>query len=329
MASAALTHSSGADRVSAAELVDYALYWYAIGHFVIVTTFSKAFSINGSVRLTSLLIIFFFIFVLARNYLVMHAIDTAERRTDTSLDFLSGNEKVASFFERLMRFAIMFTVIVTPKGAFDWANEAILWIASRLTELFLWIYPHQTLPHAFNAQSVVHETIPYYSAVLFLLFVEFFLWDIVNVLFFAARMRAGHIKIDTDLNIGTVDDPHYRSILRYFNICRRQQRQAGTTVVILSQYLVGNSAKQLQEGRIVRLYFASPKFLERACGLLTALLILIMSILEMPPLAVVLATAAAFFYGFNAYQNELYIRGMYGHVQYPLNYLLGGRSPFA
>ena len=329
MASTAVSSPAGIDRVSAAELVDYALYWYAIWHFVAATGFVADFAVDGSVSLSSLLIVSFFIFVLLRNYLVMHAIDTAERRIDTSLDFLSGNERIANIFERAMRFVIMFTVIVTPKGAFDWANDVIQWLVDQLTEIFLLLYPHQSLPHLFDHRSVIHDAVPYYCGVLFLLFIEFFLWDIVNVLFFAARLRSGHVQVETDLNAGTVGDPHYRSILRYFNICRRQTRQAGTSVLILSQYLVGGRAKRLEEGRIIRLYFVSPKFLERVFGLLTALLILIVSILEMQPLAVMLATTAAAAYAVNAYQNELYIRGMYRHVLYPWNYLFGGRSPFA
>jgi hypothetical protein len=315
--------SSGLDRVTAAELVDYTLYWYAIIHFLVVTTFAR-----DSANLTSLLIIVFFTFVLLRNYLVMHEIDTAERRDDTPLDFLSGNQRLASFLERLLRFAIMFTVIVTPKGAFDWANSAILWLVDHLTSLFLRLYPMNELPHLYGRASVVHDAVPYYCGVLFLLFIEFLLWDIVNVAFFAVRLGTGGVKIETDLVLGTVEDPHYRSILRYLNICRRQVRIQGPTVLILSGYLTAKYAQRLESGRIVRLYFASPKFMEQACGLLAAFLILATSLLEMQPLAVALATTAAFFYGVNAYQNELYVRRMYGHVLFPLNYLFGGRSPY-
>src|ERR1700755_1403222 len=95
-------------RVTASELVEYVLYLYAMLHFVWITMVDRdVFSSGLGIAGTYVLAVTFFLFVLLRNYLVMHAIDTAEHRYDRRFEFLSGNQKASDVVERIIRFSIL------------------------------------------------------------------------------------------------------------------------------------------------------------------------------------------------------------------------------
>jgi hypothetical protein len=303
-----------------------------MGHFFVVTALlPEIFVADRGIVFTYLIAILFFLFVLLRNYLVMHAIDTAEHRSDGAFRFLLGNEGLADFFERMFRFLIMLTVIITPKGAYSWAMAVVRLVERVGTKLVLHVaaFFSAGLPHQFKPESFMHDALPYYAAVLLLLFLEFLFWDLSNVVALGMRMRKVREALVVDLERGLISDSGYRAMLRYFNICRA--RPGGMTEAVFFEvgYLQGRYPLLINRGSVGHLYFTSSKFLERLFGLLAATSILAAAIYEFAAPVIVVCTIAIALYASQASRNDRYFSAMVGHVKFPVSYFRSGVNPFS
>ena len=321
------------DRINASDLIDYTLYCYAIWRFIVhVASIRNNGFVDIGVYLTFWAALIFFVFVLLRNYIVMHAVDTADWREDGAYAFVKGNSGPSEILERLSRYGIMITVIITPEGSYPTVQSFVSSVVSLIVREVNFAVAQFNIiaPHHYAGNNLLHTSLPYYGVVLISLFGQFIFWDLINVVSIALRIRSGSVRPAVDFDRGEVGDDEYRAFLRYCNICKsRQSEESDLKVYFTSKYLEGRAAKSVSEARIFRLYFLSAKPIERILGIFTAFMLILSSIFEMGVFSIFLTAVFAVLYLVTAFQNEGYWRGMWGFVKFPFSYFIMRQNPYS
>lgn len=281
---------------------------------------------------------FIFIAVVARNYIVMQSIDHKDYTEGESYIFLDRNEPWFRRAEKSLRFLIVFVVIVTPRHSSDFiryftqppvnavrfalesgvslwmrlmdsvARDALHLLAKitgdgRFDAVGAWVTARSTTA----APSGYHDTLGYYGGLLFILFLLFVLWDLVNVAALRRRMRSSP---PLDLNIEGEDpkDSDYLSTMMYLNVYRLiDEDHGGSPRFGFRGLKTKKHFDKFHRRDAVYMYWRSPKLRERLFLLLCSLCVIGCSLTNANVTSFVFMLVAICFYFYFARRNLGYL----------------------
>lgn len=315
-------------RHTAFEVVEWGIYVAAI--LGLLTNPSLASIDGGPMKFPYQVLIFAFILILVRNYVVMQSIDKDETTHLESYRFIEIQRSAWIWAERITRLAIIFVVVATLKSILfvSWAmnllGEALLHLITWVGRI-LAIYTARPVESSF---APVHNELIYYASVLFTLALLSIIWDLVSVIAYKScelrsipkDSRREHLGVSVESN--SIGSDVYQSLLMYLNLYRVP---FGKSRFEFDHVMLKRLSKSLENGNVIRLYFASWKFWERALVVFFSWLLIAAAISRMSPgvdLALGLTVAI---YVFVAAKNQRYFTDFLLAIVFPAFYLVKNR----
>lgn len=258
--------------VGSLELIEVLLYLYALSRFLSdfgIRVFSllrseKYSSAHTGIILSGILFVFCFSIIIFRSYINIRILDG--RRDDTlGYPFVLNNAGILRSLEKGLRLVSVLVIIVTPKLSegilFGVGNTIINYFESILisisyifftisdSALFYSGFKYENLEAMhLNGDKIFHGRLEYYSAVVFVLFIIYTLWDVVNAVGVKRRMPSGEWDYATRKGHDAEENGDVLSYVAYLNLRHREadmEESAGTLINILGLW-EGPSGSVLQ-----------------------------------------------------------------------------------
>ncbi len=296
-------------NMGAFDWADYILYLLAILGFVvpffsIINTgkFPEMFYFQGGIvtlpslhegdlqlaqqaqyNFTAYVILVFLFYVYVRNYIVMHRIDRRSEGRYHLLYFVSYNNVGWFHAERFIRALIVLWVITSTIGVISFVTNFIFWL------LNMAVSETESYTH-FLELTPLQLFFSYYGIVITVLFILFFIWDLLNIFSISRQIKAGkfvgktlgpangfnNIVAAHGYDFAVPSDmqqviPVY-SLIAYIQPVKKEIGTIGAAAAHRRQTRI---QEQVRTGKIARIYFfQSGKFRERMGGFLIGLLLL-------------------------------------------------------
>lgn len=296
--------------MQAFDLVDYILYIYAVfsiikNLFTItwdtygVTPLASWLSPESQILFVNLVLVGFIFVVYARNYMVMHGIDSRNFRNSDKLCLINLNTGGFDVLERLFRFLIVFVVIASAKKIFWFLTEGFNLLRDGVVNIIQLSSHSKLTPHA--------ENFSYYAIILLVLFILFVIYDLIII--FSYKKKTGdqwNISLKevndsgNELSTFIQSDIFILSFFRYLNYCREKSN----SMLFNEEYLSENYSDLIHNKKWLTLYWNSPKFRERFFGILSSITLIGLIVKNYPIALAIIFTICFLCYLANLNKNE-------------------------
>lgn len=314
------------ERPRAFELIEYFLYLLATIAFAAnlwKTATATATQVTPGYIVANAVIVAFIIYVFLRNYFVMHAIDSRRHRENNEFPFVDGNSGAMDIVERILRAAIVFAVIATPKNVIAPISDAVAFLARFFLAQVNRVLDRLGIEHVVPApdNTALTNLFPYYGTLAGILFLLFLLWDLTNVMTWAGKRGAPQQALGDIEDIDKTSTPYW--LLRYYALIAPHDGEHGAREAYNVSLLSPAALEDFNKGSMLKFYLRSPKFYERLFGLAAGLMILVVSGTNYHLVASLVFALAVALYYFNARQNRRYWWRLLGELfEFAGSYLL-------